>query len=84
MQELRILLQQKDNEGFTRRIFKMHDELWSNHTQWPTIQEMRAADQRIIILSDSPIVQSDELGIMLRGDIVMENHWLKFEKCSPR
>ena len=83
MQELRIIL--ANTPRFTSRIFRINDNRWANHNEWPTIQEMRDADQRVIILSDSTIVQSDELGIMLRNSITMENHWLKgLDKCSPR
>lgn len=83
MQKLRILFAQE--LSFARRMFKISSEKWANHNQWPTIQEMRDADQRIIILSDSTIVQSEELGIMVRGDIVIENHWLNgLNDCTPR
>ncbi|KAL7540701.1 hypothetical protein ACHAXR_010513, partial [Thalassiosira sp. AJA248-18] len=68
MRDLRVILAQAT--GFTSRIFRLTDERWTHHTQWPTIQEMRDADQRVLILSDSTIVQSKDLGIMLRGDIV--------------
>jgi len=83
MKELRVILQQA--HGFTNRIFRLADDQWRNHSEWPTIQEMRDADQRIIILSDSKLVQSEALGIMLRRDIVMENHWQKgLDKCYSR
>ena len=83
MQEFRIIL--ANTPRFKSRIFRINDDIWVNHNEWPTIQEMRDADQRVIILSDSTIVQSDELGIMLRNSITMENHWLKgLDKCSPR
>ena len=83
MQEFRIIL--ANTKRFASRIFRINDDRWANHNEWPTIQEMRDADQRVIILSDSTIVQSDELGIMLRNSITMENHWLKgLDKCSPR
>ncbi|KAL7544455.1 hypothetical protein ACHAWF_007832 [Thalassiosira exigua] len=83
MKELRAVLQQ--TPGFTRRIFRMTDDRWGNHTEWPTVREMREADQRVVVLGDSEIIQSEELGIMLRSTVVMENHWGKgLNKCSPR
>jgi len=83
MRELRILLAQ--TTGFTSRIFRLADERWAMKSEWPTIKEMRDADQRVVVLSDNSIVTSEELGIMLRKDIVMENHWSKgLDKCSPR
>mmetsp|Transcript_7528 Transcript_7528/g.16393 ORF Transcript_7528/g.16393 Transcript_7528/m.16393 type:complete len:84 (+) Transcript_7528:156-407(+) len=83
MKELRVVLQQAT--GFTDRIFRLADDRWADHTEWPTIQEMRDADQRVVILSDNSIVSSKELGILERDDIVMENHWLKgLDKCTPR
>ena len=73
MRELRVLLQQ--TPGFTSRIFRIADDNWKNHTdEWPTVQEMRDADQRVVIFSDDMIVQSEELGIMLRSEVVTENH----------
>jgi len=83
MKELRVILYQ--TTGFSRRMFRLADDRWKNHIEWPTIQELRDTDQRVIVLSDSTIVQSEELGIMLRDRIVLENHWLKgLDKCSPR
>ena len=85
MFELRNILRSYETALFNSRIFRMVDERWQNHTEWPTIQEMRDADQRVIILSDNDAVQSEELGIMLRDDIVMENHWAKgLDECSAR
>ncbi|KAL9188833.1 hypothetical protein ACHAXT_007211 [Thalassiosira profunda] len=83
MKELRRLL--RELPSFTSKIFRLTDDRWANHTEWPTIQEMRDADQRVIVFSDSTIVQSNDLGIMLRGDISLQNHWLKgLDGCSPR
>ena len=83
MQELRIIL--ANTPRFTSRIFRINDDRWANYKEWPTIQAMRDSDQRVIILSDSTIVQSHDLGIMLRNSITMENHWLGgLDKCSPR
>jgi hypothetical protein len=82
MKELRVILQQAP--GFTNRIFRLADDRWKNHTEWPTIQETRDTDQRVLILSDSKMVLSEELGIVLREDIVMDNHWKGLGKCIPR
>jgi len=82
MQELRLILQKIPR--FTNRIFRLADDRWKDHSEWPTVQEMRDADQRVVILSDNNLVQSKELGIMLREDIVMENHWKGLDKCISR
>ena len=83
MKKLRTIL--ANSSGLTSRIFNINDERWDHHQEWPTIQEMRDADQRVIMLSDSSIVKSTDLGIMLRNSIVMENHWLGgFDECRPR
>lgn len=83
MKRLRTIL--ANSPGLTSRIFNINDERWDHHQEWPTIQEMRDANQRVIMLSDSSIVKSDQLGIMLRNSIVMENHWLGgFDECRPR
>ncbi len=81
MRELRILLYQTPD--FTRRIFNIYDARWDDY-EWPTVQQMIDADQRIIILSDNALVQSKELGIMLRANIMMENHWDGVGECIPR
>ena len=82
MRKLREILQQ--TVGFTDRIFRIEDERWSNHSEWPKIQELRDADQRVIIFSDNSIVHSSDYGIMLRSNIVMENMWGSLDGCTPR
>jgi hypothetical protein len=57
--------------SFTNRIFRITDPQWQRHREWPMIKEMRKADQRILLLVDSFELQSDELGIMWRNDIVI-------------
>lgn len=81
--ELGVLLEQTPN--FTNRIFRFNSENWLNHTDWPTIAEMIAADQRVIILVDNAIVTSNEMGIYFRSNVTMENHWKGgLDSCSPR
>lgn len=83
MRELRLIL--GNTPALTSRIFRITDERWDNHKEWPTIQEMRDADQRVVILSDSTIVSSDDLGVHFRWNLVMENHWLGgLDTCSNR
>lgn len=81
--EMRILLQQVPD--LTRRIFKVNDNRWENHTEWPTIAEMREADQRVLILVDNSTVASNDLGIHFRYNVTMENFWKgSLDSCSPR
>lgn len=70
MRELRLIL--GNTPALSGRIFRITDERWDNHKEWPTIQEMRDADQRVLILSDSTIVSSNDLGINFRWNLVME------------
>lgn len=81
MRQLRVILKQTVN--FTKRIFNIHDKRWSDH-EWPTIQQMRDADQRIVIFSDNHIVQSEEYGIMLRDNVMFSNMWGILNGCTPR
>jgi hypothetical protein len=64
----------------------VNDELWQNHTEWPTIAQMRAADQRVLILVDNAIVASNNLGLHFRSNVTVENHWrgIRVDSCSPR
>lgn len=66
----------KQYPGFARRIFRMTSSRWHGHKDWPTIQDMRDSDQRVIILADSLVLEIDSLGIMWRNDIVMASVWL--------
>lgn len=61
----------ESNPGFANRVFRMSDMRWKDHSEWPLIREMREADQRVVILSDSIALESSEHGIMWRNDIVM-------------
>jgi len=70
MRELRLIL--SNTPALTSRIFRLQDERWDNHKEWPTIQDMRDANQRVLILSDSTIVSSVDLGVNFRWNIVME------------
>ena len=81
---LRDLLEQTPD--FASRIFRVNDERWENHTaEWPTIAQMRAADQRVLILVDNPRVASNDMGIHFRYNVTTENHWKgSLDSCSPR
>ena len=72
MNGLRNLLMSVDLAGFTDRIFRISDDLWTNHSNWPTLEELRSADQRVVIMSDSPIIQSAHVGIMWKFNITSE------------
>ena len=68
-----------------RRIFRVNDKHWENHTEWPTIAQMREADQRVLILVDNSVVASNDMGIHYRYNVTMENHWQgSLDSCSPR
>ena len=74
-----------DNPTFADRIFRILDPRWKNHKEWPLINELRKANQRILILADNRNLQSEELGIMWRNDLVIENHWQGgLGKCTNR
>lgn len=74
MNGLRNLLASVNLTGFTDKIFRINDDKWSNHTNWPTLDELRSAGQRIIVLSDSQIIQSSHIGIMWKFNITSEFH----------
>mmetsp|Transcript_26339 Transcript_26339/g.43450 ORF Transcript_26339/g.43450 Transcript_26339/m.43450 type:complete len:459 (-) Transcript_26339:478-1854(-) len=81
--ELRNLLEQVPE--LARRIFRVNDHRWENHTEWPTISEMREADQRVLILVDNAAVASNEKGIHFRYNVTIENFWKgNLDSCSPR
>ena len=74
----------ENNPQFAARVFRMSDSRWRRHKEWPLIQEMRDADQRVVILCDSSILRTEKLGILWRRDIVIENHWEGLDECTNR
>lgn len=81
--ELQGLLEQIPD--FRDQLFRFNDDRWENHTNWPTIAEMRSAMQRILILVDHSQVASNEMGVYHKYDITVENHWQgSLDSCSPR
>jgi hypothetical protein len=68
--------------SFSKRIFRITDPMWKRHKDWPMIKELRKADQRVLLLVDSFELQSDELGIMWRNDIVIVSTIISCLYCT--
>ena len=64
--------------------FKHNDEKWSNHNDWPTMNELRAANQRIFIFSDRSEFYSSQYGFMHNRQVLRENDWRGILSCDSR
>jgi hypothetical protein len=60
-----------NNPSFAERVFRINHPMWKGYKEWPTALEMRQANQRVIILVDSYVLESDDLGIIWRNDVVI-------------
>ena len=64
--------------------FKYDSELWANHDEWPTLNEMRLSGQRLVVFHDRSELRSTEYGFIFRGDIMKENFWIGLDDCVAR
>jgi len=54
--------------------FKYNHELWKDHEDWPTLDEIRKAGQRIFVFTDRTELVDSEYGIMYNRHVMQENH----------
>ena len=64
--------------------FKHNDERWSNHNEWPTMNELRAANQRLFVFSDRSEFYSSQYGFMHNRQVLRENDWRGILSCDSR
>ena len=64
--------------------FKYDHELWKDHDDWPTIDELRKANQRLVLFVDRSEIINPEYGIMHKRQVVQENFWVGIDGCSAR
>jgi hypothetical protein len=64
--------------------FKYDDARWANHDEWPTISELKFANQRLFIFSDRSEFISSEYGIMHNQQVMKENDWRGIVSCISR
>lgn len=64
--------------------FKYNSELWANHDEWPTLNEMRSSGQRLFVFHDRSELRSTEYGFILRDDAMKENFWEGLDDCTAR
>lgn len=59
--------------NLTNRMFDPKHSLWANHTEWPTLNELVAADQRVIMVIDQDDLGKDygDYTIMYRPDVTL-------------
>ena len=70
--------------GVTLKDMTFKYDLWDNHDEWPTLNEMRSAGQRLFILHDRSDFRSTEYGFMYRADVMKENFWEGLDDCIER
>eukprot|EP00956_Cyclotella_meneghiniana_P017184 scaffold27748_cov70-Cyclotella_meneghiniana.AAC.3 len=72
------------NVPLRQLTFKYDDELWSNHDEWPTVEELRSANQRLIIVTDRSEFISTDYGFMHNRQVLRENDWRGITSCLSR
>ena len=68
----------------TDMTFKYDDDMWKNHAEWPTLDEIRQSNQRIFVFSDQSEHRDTKYGFMYREDAMQENFWEGIETCTQR
>jgi len=64
--------------------FKYDDELWQDHADWPTLEEIRVSGQRLFMFADKPDLIDTNYGFMYNRHVLQENHWEGIDECAPR
>eukprot|EP00804_Cyclotella_cryptica_P014100 CCRYP_005551-RA/>CCRYP_005551-RA protein AED:0.11 eAED:0.15 QI:0/0/0/1/1/1/2/0/681 len=64
--------------------FKFDDGLWQDHEEWPTMSELREANQRLFVFFDRSEFADSEYGFMHNEQVVQENDWRGIESCDSR
>lgn len=74
--------------GFTQLIFDHNHEAWKDHNEWPTLREMIAADQRVVIEIDDKDLSGSygDYFIYFKPEITMENGFgnVHQDRCDVR
>jgi len=70
--------------SLTDMTFKYDNDLWKNHDEWPTLNEMRSSGQRLFLFHDRTEFRSTEYGFMFRDDVMKENFWEGLGDCTAR
>lgn len=77
-----------DLPNLTNRLFYPEHALWTDHTQWPTLSELVAADQRVIMIIDEEGLAGDYgMGtILYRPHVTAENKYAvtSLNSCEER
>ncbi|EDM68919.1 hypothetical protein PE36_19980 [Moritella sp. PE36] len=73
---------------FTAMMFDPRDPVWDGKQEWPTLEEMAAANQRILLYIDKYDVSGDygDYYVLYRKDVTMENMWAvtDYDSCEER
>lgn len=83
LQETFDLLRVKD-VPLQQLTFKYDDGLWSKHDEWPTVEELHSANQRLLIVSDRSEFISKDYGFMHNHHVLRENDWRGITSCLSR
>mmetsp|Transcript_22316 Transcript_22316/g.45722 ORF Transcript_22316/g.45722 Transcript_22316/m.45722 type:complete len:546 (+) Transcript_22316:3-1640(+) len=95
LDKLSVLLSTMEVNGVPMKnlTFKYNDTLWQDHSDWPTLDEMRDSNQRFVIFTDQSEIIDQDLGIMYKEQIIKENAWnepdaegkiMDLEECEGR
>ena len=66
--------------------FKYNDELWANHDDWPTLNEIRESGQRLFFFVDKTQLIDEEFGFMFNQQVLKESDWdqIDIDACDER
>ncbi|KAL7490207.1 hypothetical protein ACHAW6_015975 [Cyclotella cf. meneghiniana] len=64
--------------------FKFEDERWTNHDEWPTMNELREANQRLFVFFDRTEFDDSQYGFMYNQYVMQENDWRGIDTCDSR
>ena len=66
-------------------LFKYDDARWEDHTDWPTLDEIRSSGQRIFVFTDrSEYAEDKEFAFMHNRNVLKENNWEGITVCEAR
>ncbi|KAL9183449.1 LOW QUALITY PROTEIN: hypothetical protein ACHAXT_004305 [Thalassiosira profunda] len=86
LDELRLIFSSLTVGGVALKdmTFKYDDDLWKDHSDWPTLAEIRESGQRLFVFSDHPDLIDSEFGFMYDREVMQENDWRSLDECVSR
>ena len=86
LEQLKVVFDRLEVNGLPLKAltFKYNDAAWENHDEWPTMNELRQANQRVFVFSDRSEFFDLEYGFMHNQHVMQENDWQGIGACISR